>query len=201
MKDWDPAEEPERWKADLDRWKADEAQAVFHQNAAQAAVQTAQQAVTSITAGIAALTPAAAGSRDRGPHLEAVTADLTATDAAIATGTDAIADREQARDIATARLLAGPATGVPVTLLPVSLHTSWAAETLRVRIYPDQISTGPPRPGGHRGREGRRWHLLGHPRRGARRPGLGRSGPPCRSAACGLGGIGDRSGRPGSGSS
>ena len=140
MKDWDPAEEPERWKADLDRWKADEAQAVFHQNAAQAAVQTAQQAVTSITAGIAALTPAAAGSRDRGPHLEAVTADLTATDAAIATGTDAIADREQARDIATARLLAGPATGVPVTLLPVSLHTSWAAETLRVRIYPDQIS-------------------------------------------------------------
>ena len=140
MKDWDPAEEPDRWKANLEQWKADEARAVADQHAAQAAVQDALQAVTYITGWIAALTPAAADGRDRGAHLAAVTADLAATDAAIAAATGAIADREQARDIATARLLAGPAIGVPVTLLPMSLHTSWAAGTLRVRIYPDQIS-------------------------------------------------------------
>ncbi|HEY2284829.1 MAG TPA: hypothetical protein VGH88_03695 [Streptosporangiaceae bacterium] len=140
MKDFDPAEEPRQWKASLERWKAAEARAVAHQNAAQDAVHDRQQAVTSIIAWIAALTPAAAGSRDRGSHLETVIGDLTATNAAIAVATDAIADREQARDIATARLLAGPPTSAPVTLLPVSLHTSWAAGTLRVRIYPDQIS-------------------------------------------------------------
>ncbi|MFI7545697.1 hypothetical protein [Actinoplanes sp. NPDC049599] len=52
-----------------------------------------------------------------------------------------LADRDQARDTATARLLSGPRNSIPVTLLPVGLHTSWSGGTLRVRIQPDQIST------------------------------------------------------------
>ena len=53
-----------------------------------------------------------------------------------------------------------------------------------------------PRSGAHPGRGNRRRHLLGHPRRRARRPGLGRPGPPRRAAARGLGGAGHRPGRP-----
>ena len=140
MRDWRADDDPDIWKANLQAWRDAEARAVAAQAAAQAAVQDAQQAVASITTWIAALIPAAAASPDRGAHLDALAADLAATDAAIASATDTIADREQARDIATARLLAGPSTGAPVTLLPVSLHTSRDAGTLRVRIYPDQVS-------------------------------------------------------------
>jgi hypothetical protein len=141
MRDWNPDDNPETWKQNLADWKQAEAAAIAAQNTAQSAVQNAQQAVSSITAWIGSLIPAAAGSQTRGAHLVALNTDLAATDAAIAADTGAIADREQARDIATARLLGGPATSIPATLLPMSLQTSWAGGVLRVRIYPDQIST------------------------------------------------------------
>jgi hypothetical protein len=141
MRDWNPGDDPNTWRQNLADWRQAEADAVAAQNAAQSAVRDAQQAVSSITAWIGSLAPAAAGTPTRGAHLDALTADLAATDTAIAADTDAIADREQARDIATARLLGGPATSIPVTLLPMSMQTSWTTGTLRVRIYPDQIST------------------------------------------------------------
>ena len=141
MRDFGSGDDPATWRQNLAAWKQAEAAAVAAQNAAQSAVQNAQQAVSSITAWIGSLTPAATASQARGAHLDALNADLAATDAAIAADTGAVADREQARDIATARLLGGPATSIPVTLLPMSLQTSWAGGVLRVRIYPDQIST------------------------------------------------------------
>lgn len=141
MKDFGPGDDSESWKQELADWKLAEADAVAAQNAAQSAVRDAQQAVSSITAWIGSLTPAATSGQTRGAHMGALNADLAATDAAIAADTDALADREQARDIATARLLGGPLTGTPVMLLPMSMHTSWAGGALRVRIYPDQIST------------------------------------------------------------
>jgi len=139
--DWRPGDDANEWKQSLEDWQQAEADAVTAQNAAQAAVQDAQQAVSSITAWIGSLTPAATGTQARGARLDALNADLAATDTAITADTSAVADREQARDIATARLLDGPATSMPVTLLPMSMHTSWAGGTLQVRIYPDQIST------------------------------------------------------------
>jgi hypothetical protein len=140
MRDFNPGDDPNTWRQNLADWRQAEADAIAAQKQAQAAVQNAQHAVTSITAWIAILNPATTDSQAHGAHLNAVDADLSATDAAIAAITDAIVDREQARDIATARLLAGPAITTPVTMLPVSLHASWATGPLRVRIYPDKVS-------------------------------------------------------------
>ena len=141
MREWNPGDDSGSWKQNLADWKQAEADAVAAQNAAQSAVRDAQQAVSYITAWIGSLTLAATATQARGAHLDALNADLAATGAAIAADTGAITDREQARDIATARLLGGPSSSLPVTLLPMSMHTSWAAGALRVRIYPDQIST------------------------------------------------------------
>ncbi len=140
MRDFGSGDNPATWKQDLAAWQKAEADAVAAQSAAQSAVQDAQQAVSSITAWIGSLTAAAADTRARGTHLDSLAADLAATDAAIAADDYTIADLEQARDIATARLLGGPPASTPVTLVPMSMHTSWAGGTLRVRLYPDLIS-------------------------------------------------------------
>jgi hypothetical protein len=141
MKDWDPNDpDPTSWLEELAEWREQQRLAREQQQADRAALDAAQARVSTLTDWRDRLTAAAQMTGNRATHLAADAADVTATDAAVSDLNAEILDHTEAREIATARLLAAPSTGVPITLLPLRLQTSWTDRTLSVRIYPDAVS-------------------------------------------------------------
>lgn len=73
-------------------------------------------------------------------QLASVDASLRGTAADLDRVTGEIDDHRAARELATARLLGGPRTEVPLVLLPLRLETRWTDGALHVRVYPDDIA-------------------------------------------------------------
>lgn len=140
MKDWDPNDtDPASWRVELAEWRAQQQEARERQRANRAALDAAQARVSTLTEWRDRLAAAAQSTATRATRLADAAADVAATDVAVSDLRDQILDHTEAREIATARLLAAPSTGVPITLLPLRLQTSWTGRTLSVRIYPDAV--------------------------------------------------------------
>lgn len=130
----------------LEAWEKTEAKLVDRQSIAGDELIRAEDRLVTLNAWATALGgyPPTVGTHARA---------LSGADAAIAKATAAIAqvnalisDAAQAYELATARLLNGPAASVPIVLFPLRLETHWdpvpagGPGTLHVRIYPDVLS-------------------------------------------------------------
>jgi hypothetical protein len=139
MKDWDDTQDPDVWLDQLAEWRESQRLAREQQQADRAALDAAQARVAALGQWRDRLTTAAQATQTRAAHLAALASEIIATDAAISMLHGEIQDHLEARDVATARLLAGPSTAVPITMLPLRLETSWTGQVLSVRVYPDAI--------------------------------------------------------------
>lgn len=126
--------------ASLHAWEAQRDKLIAVQTAARATLDDATQRATSLSGWATQLNAALQATTQNAGTLTQDNAAIDATTASIATLDGEIEDTAQAHEVATARLLGGPPTTVPLVLLPLRLETRWNAGTLQVRIYPDVAS-------------------------------------------------------------
>ncbi|GIH26580.1 hypothetical protein Aph01nite_48900 [Acrocarpospora phusangensis] len=139
-RDYDPAEDPGVYLDALEEWEERQTQLVAAVDAADTAVVAAERSLATLE-GIAdrlgrLLQPLA---RDR-DALAANDTRLAVLAAELDEISGLLADYTAARELATTRLLGGPAAETPLVLLPLRLQTRWLDDGLHVRIYPDELS-------------------------------------------------------------
>ena len=140
VRDWDDTGDPREWSAELDDWKAAQRDASRRQSDDRKRLDAAQGRLGILSGCLSTLKGAAEGTAAGAAALDILARALGTTDANLAAVSDEIADHDQAREIATARVLGGPSTATPLVLVPLRLQTHWDARTLAVRIYPDVVS-------------------------------------------------------------
>jgi hypothetical protein len=136
----DDPEEIEAYRQWLAAWEARRDELIGQQAAAAAALEATQSRLPVLAGWVERLRAAAAAAAAQAERLAAHDADLAAAAASLALSEGELADHREARELATARLLGGPPTGVAVVLLPLRLETRWRGDLLQVRIYPDVLS-------------------------------------------------------------
>ena len=139
-RDYDPDEaDPQAYLDALEDWENEQERLIAAQQAASdalVAAQAAQSELDGLVAALDQLRAIVAGHRDA---LSANGFDLGALDPEVAEADGLVADYTAAREVATARLIGGPAASVPLVLLPVRLQTRWLDGALNVRVYPGEL--------------------------------------------------------------
>jgi len=138
--DWDSSQDPNEYMQALIDWENTRDQLIAEQDTAAANLVAAQARLSTIAGWVTALQQDAAAAATHANQLAANIAERATVDAALPDVQDRITDHHGAREVATARLIAGPATEMPLVLLPLRLQTRWLDGTLHVRIYPDDVS-------------------------------------------------------------
>ena len=140
VRDWDDTGDAEQWVEELDDWKAAQRDARNRQDSDRKRLEGAVVRLGVFRGWLNTLTDAVNAVAAARVGLAAVDADLASADTALAALSGDIADHDEAREIATARVLGGPSTATPIVLVPLRLETHWDAGTLVVRIYPDVVN-------------------------------------------------------------
>ena len=123
----------------LHAWEDERDDLAAAQAEARATLDAAQQRATITTDWVSRLTQLQAATAAHADALRVADAAIAEASAAAAVLDGDVADYAQAHEVATARLLGGPAVSAPLALLPLRLQTAWQGTTLNVRIYPDVI--------------------------------------------------------------
>jgi hypothetical protein len=141
MKAYDPnGDDPTAWRTAYDAWKLRVTTTTNAQNAALAAYNTALNKATQLVAWRDQLARVVADMNARVGPYGTLNGTLASLASQLADIEGQLGDHTAARDTATGRLLAAPATTQPVVLLPVGVHTAWiGGSTLAVRIVPSEI--------------------------------------------------------------
>ena len=141
---WNPdnndEEQAREYLRQLHAWEAERDRLAGVQASARADLDAAQQRVATLDGWVADLVDCLNATSTHAEQLAADDNNIATLTSTIALVDGDIADVAEAHGIATARLLAGPPTSVPLVLLPLRLETHWDAATLHVRIYPDVVS-------------------------------------------------------------
>ncbi len=130
----------QKYQDELDRWQSIQnglAQSRDRANAVLAAADLRRKALTVWADALARHAGEVSGVAD---ELDLVAARAAAATSQIGRLDAVIADLGQAYEVASARLLDGPPSSVPLVLFPLRLETHWTGGALQVRIYPDVIS-------------------------------------------------------------
>ncbi|HVP31743.1 MAG TPA: hypothetical protein VMW35_21540 [Myxococcota bacterium] len=137
--DWDPSQDPQTYLEQLDAWEAERDRLAAAQADASAAFVTAQARAVALANWAASLATDLSAVSGQAGQLAANAAARATLEAQLTRVAGEIEDHQAARELATARLLAGPSPQVPLVLLPLRLETRWLDDVLHVRIYPDDI--------------------------------------------------------------
>jgi hypothetical protein len=139
-RDYDPGQDdPDVYLAALEEWEQRQGELAAEVDAADVALLAAEQALAALQDLADRLTRLLEPlGRDR-DALAASDRDLAALAAELDEIAGLLGDYTAARELATARLLGGPAAGTPLVLLPLRLQTRWLGDGLHVRIYPDEL--------------------------------------------------------------
>ncbi|HEU4399520.1 MAG TPA: hypothetical protein VFU54_17000 [Actinomycetota bacterium] len=138
-RDYDPSEDPDVYLARLEQWETRQGELLAAVDAADGAVVAAEQALATLQGladRLARLLDPLARERDA---LAASDIQLATLAAELDELDGLLADYTAARELATARLVGGPAAGTPLVLLPLRLQARWLDDGLHVRIYPDEL--------------------------------------------------------------
>ena len=139
-RDYDPGQDdPDVYLAALEEWEQRQSELVAKVDAADAGLLAAEQALAALQDLADRLTRLLEPLAQERDALAANDRDLAALAAELDEITGLLADYTAARELATARLLGGPAAGTPRVLLPLRLQTRWLDIGLHVRIYPDEL--------------------------------------------------------------
>jgi hypothetical protein len=131
--------DPGEWLEQLNEWRKSQREAKAQQASDRVQLDAAEGRAAAITGWLGRLTDALQDTNARAVELDAVAAQIADADAAVSEIEGLLADHEEARATATARLLGGPDSEVPLVLLPLRVQTAWDGPTLTVRVYPDDV--------------------------------------------------------------
>ena len=138
-RDYDPSEDPDVYLDALEAWEQQQGELVAAVEAADGAVVAAEQTLVRLQGladRLARLLDPLARQREA---LASSDIELAALAAELDELDGLLADYTAARELATARLVGGPAAATPLVLLPLRLQTRWLDDGLHVRIYPDEL--------------------------------------------------------------
>ena len=142
MKAYDPnGDDPTAWRTAYNAWKLRVTNATNAQNAALTAYNLALDKANQLIAWRDQLSRVASELSGRVGPYAALNGTLASLASQLADIDGQLGDHTGARDTATGRLLAAPATTQPVVMLPVGVHTAWlGGTTLAVRVVPSEVS-------------------------------------------------------------